>query len=272
MGGWSNLQGSISEESLHVSSELVVEVNNLGLTYRVAKGKPVKALENLSFDVSRNDFVSIIGPSGCGKSTLLKVVGGLINPSKGKVVVDGESSEDARRKAKFGFVFQNPVLLPWKTALENAFLPLKILHRTKEGYDKPAGLLKLVGLAGFENRYPRELSGGMQQRVAIARALAFDPEILLMDEPFGAVDEITRDRLNIDLLQIWQHTKKTILFVTHSIPEAVFIARRMIVLSQRPAVVRKTYDIDLPYPRTRETRNTDLFFKLVNEARETLGE
>lgn len=249
---------------------MLISVENLGLTYKTLKGELVHALERIDFTVDKGEFVSIIGPSGCGKSTILKVIGGLLTPNKGNVIVEGGDPTIARRQAKFGFVFQNPVLLPWKTALENTVLPLKILHRENNTKDRPMDMLRLVGLSGFENKYPKELSGGMQQRVAIARALVFDPPFLLMDEPFGALDEITRDRMNVDLLRIWNETNRTIIFVTHSIPEAVFLSQRVVVLSKAPAVVKSNVEIALPYPRTIATKDTVEYVNCVKTVRVAL--
>ena len=251
------------------TSTTCLQIRNAGLTYRSSRGE-TPALKEITFDAKHGEFLTVIGPSGCGKSTLLKIIGGLLHPTHGEVLVEGEPAVSARKKAKFGFVFQNPVLLPWRTTLDNACLPLEILQRS-DGDDEARKFLKLVGLDGFEDRYPRELSGGMQQRVAIARALVFDPEILLMDEPFGALDEMTRDRMNIDLLRIWSETGKTVIFVTHSIPEAIFLASRVIVLSQRPATVDTIIDVDLPYPRNRLTRENPTFSSLIREGRACLG-
>jgi NitT/TauT family transport system ATP-binding protein len=247
-----------------------IEIKSIGLTYKSSSGL-IPAIDEVNFDVRKNEFISVIGPSGCGKSTLLKIIGGLLPPSKGDIIVFGKSASEARSKALFGFVFQNPVLLPWRTALSNVHLPLEILGKNSSDPEKPVSLLRLVGLQGFENSYPRELSGGMQQRVAIARALVFDPEILLMDEPFGALDEITRDKMNIDLLRIWSETGKTVIFVTHSIPEAIFLSQRVVVLTSRPSVMKKIIDVKLPYPRTKETRETMQYIEYVREGRMALG-
>lgn len=236
---------------------IVVEVKDLTKYY----GR-LHILDKISFDVKEGEFVSIIGPSGCGKTTLLKILGGLRSFTKGDVKV----------KEKFGFVFQDPTLLPWRTSLKNIELPLEIFGR-KNSSRSPQELLKVVGLSGFENYYPNELSGGMQQRVAIARALIFRPSILLMDEPFGALDEITRNKMNLELLRILREEKKTvstIIFVTHSIPEAVFLSDRVIVLSQRPAKVEKIIEINLSKPRKTEMKHSKNYLELVECLRKTL--
>lgn len=248
-----------------------IDVNHVALTYKTRKGDMVNALRDVSFTIDENEFVSLIGPSGCGKSTMLKVIAGLLHPQGGKVLVRGLTSKQALAKADFGFVFQDPVLLPWKTAIENVYMPLRILHRKEDMNGRPRELLELVGLAGFGDKYPRELSGGMQQRVSIARALVYNAPILLMDEPFGALDEITRDKMNIDLLKIWSETRKTVLFVTHSIPEAVFLSKKVIVFSNAPALVKAIIEIDLPYPRVHETKESIEYARYVREVRLALG-
>jgi len=234
----------------------------------------LNVLKKISFDIEEGEFVSILGPSGCGKTTLLKILGGLIQPSRGTLVIKGGSVKIARERREFGFVFQKPVLLPWRTVLENTRLPLEILGRS-DAPEMPANLLKLVGLERFGNFYPNELSGGMQQRVAIARALSFEPSILLMDEPFGALDEVTRDRLNLELLRIWKKEKSTIssiLFITHSVPESVFMSDKVIVLSDRPGSVQQIVDIDLPRPRTTKMKYSKKYLELVQCLRKTLKE
>jgi len=228
--------------------DICMEINDVSHTYKSVKKGAVEALKAVDFEVKQNEFLSIIGPSGCGKSTLLKIICNLLGLTQGEVLIHGETAEIARKKAKFGLVFQKPTLLPWRTVLENVILPLEVLEKPID--DTPMKLLDLVGLSGFENAYPRELSGGMQSRVAIARALVFDPEILLMDEPFGSLDEFTREKLGEDILRIWAETKKTIVFITHSIPEAAFLSNRIIVLSNRPATITKIIEVDIPYPRT----------------------
>ncbi len=229
-------------------------------------------LKNITFDINKGEFVSIIGPSGCGKTTLLKIIGGLVNFSKGSVTIEGESVESALQRRKFGFVFQKPVLLPWRNVLENMQLPLEILGR-RNSSEISSKLLKVVGLEKFENFYPNELSGGMQQRVSIARALSFEPSILLMDEPFGSLDEITRDRLNLELLRIWEEKDSattSIIFVTHSVPESVFMSDKIIVLSARPGAIQQIVNIDLPRPRTIEMKYSKKYLELVQCIRKIL--
>jgi NitT/TauT family transport system ATP-binding protein len=230
-----------------------------------------KALEGIDLDIARGEFVSLIGPSGCGKSTLLRIVGDLTAPTHGAVTVNGKQAGQARLDRDYGMVFQAPVLFDWRTVEDNVKLPLEIL-----GYDdarrtaRAREMLDLVELGDFLKHHPYQLSGGMQQRVAIARALAFEPAILLMDEPFGALDEMTRERMNSEVLRIWQQTGTTVLFVTHSIPEAVFLSSRVVVMSPRPGRITKVIDVDLSRPRTDETRETGRYFELVTEVRDAL--
>ena len=232
---------------------------------------PVESLRDVSFEVGRGEFVSLIGPSGCGKSTLLKLVAGVIPVSGGQVDVLGEPSELAKRRRHFGFVFQDPVLLAWRTNAGNVELPLEILKTPRGSRAARAReLLELVGLGAFADRSPRQLSGGMRQRVSIARALATDPAILLMDEPFGALDELTRDAMNEELQAVWQRTGKTILFVTHSIPEAVFLSDRVIVMSARPGRIAAVVDVHLQRPRTQEMKDDPSFGELTRQVRRYL--
>jgi NitT/TauT family transport system ATP-binding protein len=245
----------------------MIEVSNVSKTFASARGE-VNALGQISFSVPGREFISIIGPSGCGKSTLLKIIGDIIEPTEGSITVDGLPSREARLKGLFSFVFQNPVLLPWRRVIENVRLPLEILGRS--GRDAST-LLDLVGLNGVENRYPNELSGGMQHRVALARALTFDPRILLMDEPFGAVDEFTRDILNIELLRIWQEIGVTIFFITHSISEAVFLSDRVMLLSGKPAKIKQFREIPFARPRDNSLKDTREFQEVVKCLREDLG-
>jgi NitT/TauT family transport system ATP-binding protein len=241
-----------------------------GVTVRfVTERRTVTALDNVSFEVAEGSFLTLLGPSGCGKSTLLRVVADLVAPSAGGVSVLGGTPGDARRRRALGFVFQDAALLPWRTAISNVALPLEVGGRPPPapGEPTPSELLALVGLKGWENAYPHELSGGMRQRVSIARALVGAPQILLMDEPFGALDEITRDHLNEELLKIWQATRTTILFVTHSIYEATFLGQQVLVLAANPGRVREIVTTDLPANRGLDVRETDRFVKLAARLR-----
>lgn len=230
---------------------------------------PLPVLQNITFKIKSGEFISIIGPSGCGKSTLLKIIGGLLAPSSGKITIKNNSPITAIKHHEIGFVFQNPVLLPWRTVTQNINLPLEIIKkiRTKNNSQK---LINLLGLKGFNNYYPHTLSGGMKQRVAIARTLVYDPEILLMDEPFGALDELTRERLNLELLKIWQDTHKTIIFITHSVSEAVFLSNRVIVISKRPGKIKAVKKINLPFPRTIKTKQSKKYFQYITWLRNKL--
>jgi NitT/TauT family transport system ATP-binding protein len=225
--------------------------------------REVVALEGVSFEASGHTFVSIVGPSGCGKSTLLRLVADILQPTTGSISVLGNTPAHARRERALGFVFQQPVLLPWLTAEENVDLPLRIGRwgTRHKAAGTPGALLQLVGLDGFNRARPAQLSGGMQQRVSIARALVSNPKILLMDEPFGALDAITRDRLNEELLRIWSTVGCTVIFVTHSITEAVYLPNRVVVLSPRPARIRKIVEIDLPYPRQPAMKDSPRFIE-----------
>ncbi|MEK6721500.1 MAG: ABC transporter ATP-binding protein [Chloroflexota bacterium] len=229
------------------------------------------ALTGIDLEIRRGEFVSLIGPSGCGKSTLLRIIADLIDPSGGEVAIGGKTAGDARRARDYGMVFQAPVLFDWRTVEDNVRLPLEIM-----GWDaarrtsKAREMLDLVELGDFLKHYPYQLSGGMQQRVAIARALAFEPSILLMDEPFGALDEMTRERMNSEVLDIWERTGTSVVFVTHSIPEAVFLSSRVVVMSARPGRITRIIDVDLPRPRNEETRESTHYFALVTDVREAL--
>ncbi len=234
------------------------------------------AISNISLDIDVGGFWTILGPSGCGKSTLLRLVSDLVPAASGTLKIFGKSTEEARLAREFAFVFQDATLLPWRSALSNVELPLEIGR--KRGVKIPVGdktpmeLLEMVGLKGRENALPHELSGGMRQRVAIARALVCQPKLLLMDEPFGALDEMTRDRLNLQILDIWRETGTTILFVTHSITEAVFLGQKILMLQAHPGRVKKIIDIDLPEPREIRVRETPKFNKYCGELRELLEE
>ena len=241
---------------------------------RVTKTFPrghVTALQDIDLELEPGEFVSLIGPSGCGKSTLLRLIGDLVEPSAGSITVNGKSARQARNDGDYGIVFQDAVLFDWRTVAKNIALPLEMLGWERDRRrDRVREMLELVELTGFGDHHPWQLSGGMQQRVAIARALAFQPALLLMDEPFGALDEMTRERLNLELLSIWEQTGNTVVFVTHSISEAVFLSTRVVVMSPRPGRIAGTVEIDLPSTRTAETRDTQRFFELVTEVRELL--
>ncbi len=251
-----------------MSDQAVVALE--GITKQFGKDGVI-ALDDVSLTVRPRDFVSLIGPSGCGKSTLLRVIGDLIQPTSGDVIVNGKSAEQARRDRDYGIVFQDAVLYDWRTVAKNIALPLEMA-----GWDRGRRtarvdeMLDLVELSGFDNHHPWQLSGGMQQRVSIARALSFSPPLLLMDEPFGALDEMTRERLNTELLRIWEDTGSTIVFVTHSIAEAVFLSTRVVVMSPRPGRIAGEVEIDLPQPRTLSTREEPRYAELIRDVRRQL--
>ena len=260
-----------AERRESVPRPTVVDVRGLSLTYETADG-PVYALADVDLQVAEGEFVSFIGPSGCGKTTLLRVVADLERASGGAVTVNGLPPEEARLKRAYGFIFQAPALYPWRTIARNVELPLEIFGVPKaERRERARRYLDLVNLGGFAAKYPWQLSGGMQQRASIARALSFDPKLLLMDEPFGALDEIVRDHLNGQLLQIWAKTGKTILFVTHSIPEAVFLSTRIVVMSPRPGRIIDVIDCGvLGTERRLEIRETPEFLRIAHRVREGL--
>ena len=242
-----------------------IAVNELSKLYSTSDGT-VQALQQISFSVSEGEFVAVVGPSGCGKSTLLKVLAGLLPPSQGAAQLRGTPITGPRRD--IGVVFQSPVLLPWRSVLDNVLLPVDVQRLGRDRHLKVAtDLLSLVGLDGFERRYPWELSGGMQQRVAITRALIHDPAILLMDEPFGALDAMTREQMNLELQRIWLERKKTVLFITHSIPEAVFLADRILVLTPRPGRIIDDVQVKIPRPRALEVMNFPEFAPYVHSIR-----
>jgi len=252
------------------AQESAAAVTISGLEKTFAKGGTT-ALVDIELELRPGEFVSLIGPSGCGKSTLLRIIGDLVEPTRGTVHVGGKTAHQARLDRDYGMVFQEAVLYDWRTVAKNITLPLELagwsrarrVERTKEMVD-------LVELSGFESHHPWQLSGGMQMRVAIARALSFDPKLLLMDEPFGALDEMTRERLNLELLRIWEASRSTVVFVTHSITEAVFLSTRVVVMSPRPGRIAAVVDVDLPQPRTADTREEPRFFELATELREVL--
>ena len=249
-------------------ADTVVSVRNVTKTF--GRGG-VTALQDIELDVGRGEFISLIGPSGCGKSTLLRVIGDLVEPSSGDVLVNGKSARQARRDRDYGIVFQAAVLMDWRTVAKNIGLPLELLRWDRGRRAKRVEeMLELVELGQFADHHPWQLSGGMQQRVAIARALSFSPALLLMDEPFGALDEMTRERLNLELLRIWSETGSTVIFVTHSISEAVFLSTRVVVMSARPGRITAVIPVDLKQPRDADTREEPRFFELVTEVREAL--
>ncbi len=252
-------------------TEPVVVLENVDMIFGEGAADQVHALKEIDLQIEQNDFISLIGPSGCGKSTLLRVVGDLIQPTSGMATINGKSARQARLDQDYGIVFQAATLYDWRTVAKNVQLPLELMQFSRTEKDRRTqAMLELVELTDFAGHYPWQLSGGMQQRVAIARALSFEPSILLMDEPFGALDEMTRERLNLELLNIWRKTNTTVLFVTHSITEAVFLSTRVIVMSARPGRITADIAIDLPQPRNAETRSKVRFFELETEVREAL--
>jgi NitT/TauT family transport system ATP-binding protein len=249
----------------------VVSARNLGLTFKTNDGDVV-ALTDVNLDIQKGEFVSFIGPSGCGKTTFLRVMADLEQPTAGSISINGMTPEEARKKRAYGYVFQAPALFPWRTIEKNVALPLEIMgYSTEDRRQRIARSLELVNLAGFERKFPWQLSGGMQQRASIARALAFDADLLLMDEPFGALDEIVRDHLNSELLKLFARTQKTIAFVTHSIPEAVYLSTKIVVMSPRPGRVTDIIDSTLPPgERPLDIRETPEFLAIAHRVREGL--
>ena len=256
-----------------VETTIEIIMKNIGMTYQTSTNTDVTALTNVTMNIHKGEFVSLLGPSGCGKTTLLRIIADLLVPTTGEITVGGETPKDARLKRKYGIVFQGAVLYDWRTVKKNIMLPLEIMHLPKRDCEERAEkMLELVGLKDFAKHYPRQLSGGMQQRVGIARALAIQPEILLMDEPFSALDEFTREKLHEDLLHIWRKTNKTIVFVTHNIQESVFLSDRVCVLSPHPGRISALIDIDLPRPRTMEMKSTLEFTEYVAKIRSSFEE
>jgi len=253
-------------------NRLAVQVQNASVVYQTAD-TPVHALSDIDMDIAEGEFVSLIGPSGCGKTTLMRVIADLEHISAGSVLVNGVTPHDARLARAYGYVFQAPALFPWRTVLGNVTLPLQIQGKGRaEAKQIAVEHLERVGLKGFEGKYPWQLSGGMQQRVSIARALSFEPKILMMDEPFGALDEITRDRLNEQLQQLWQRERRTVVFVTHSIAEAVYLSTKIVVMSPRPGRIVKVINSTLPDARYLDLRDTPEFMALAHEVREALAD
>jgi NitT/TauT family transport system ATP-binding protein len=246
-----------------------VAIENVSMTFKRASHS-VQALDQVNLDIRAGEFISVVGPSGCGKSTLLKLITGLRAPTSGRIVVNDRVVTGPR--SDVGIVFQSPVLLPWRTTLENVMLPVDVLHLDKQKYEIRAHeLLKLVGIESFAQAYPQELSGGMQQRAAIARALVYDAPILIMDEPFGALDAMTREQMNVEVQRIWEGSGKTVVFITHSIPEAVLLADRVVLMSPRPGRILKVLDIDIPRSRTLDDMLTPAFGNYVREIRAAFG-
>jgi len=245
-----------------------IQIKNVSMVYPVNNGQDIVALADINFDIQEGEFISFLGPSGCGKTTLLRIIADLLQPTSGSVSIRGQSPRDIRMQQKYGIVFQSPVLYDWRTVRRNICMPMEIMGiPKKERTARITRMLELVGLLDFGDKYPFELSGGMQQRVGIARALALDPEFLLMDEPFSALDEFTREKLNEDLLSIWSKTKKTVIFVTHNIPESVFLSDRVVVLSPHPGRISAIVDIDLTRPRENSIRETPEFYEYVTKIR-----
>jgi NitT/TauT family transport system ATP-binding protein len=261
---------SAAAELVHASpaGDAAISIANVDVTYGVGGPEPVKALSGINLNIPDGAFVSLVGPSGCGKSTLLKVVADLMAPTRGTVTIGGTAPRNLRRAGRIGLVFQQANLMPWLKVTNNIGL-LRDLVTNRGGGPREATsideLVRVVGLTGFETKYPHQLSGGMQQRVSLARALALDPAVLLMDEPFAALDEITRDRMAFELMRLWNHYRKTVLFVTHSLAEAVFLSDRVVLMSARPGRIHRVFEIDLPRPRDRETRLTDRFHQIVSD-------
>ena len=247
----------------------MIDIDHVSKHFIARDRAHIQALVDISISIRRNEFVCLVGPSGCGKSTLLRLVGGLLPVSQGRVVIDGEVVREPR--AETGIVFQTPTLLPWASVLDNVLFPLKIMGRVAaDSGERARKLLKLVGLDGFEDKYPRELSGGMQMRAGICRALVHDPDILLMDEPFGSLDALTREELTLELMRIWQQRPKTVLFVTHSIPESVMLGDRVVVLSARPGRIAQIVPVDVPRPRTFAMEALDEFQVAASRIRQLI--
>lgn len=254
------------QESRYSDTQAWIEVSDLYKAYFPRKSAPVEALRGITFRVSRGEFVSVVGPSGCGKTTLLKILAGLVDATRGEVEIAGEPVQGPRRD--IGMVFQTPNLLPWRNIYKNVMVPVEVQKLDKARYGKHAEeLLEMVGLSDFKHRYPNELSGGMQQRAGICRALVHDPDVLLMDEPFGALDAMTREHMNQELLRIWSENKKTVVFITHSVTEAVFLSDRILVMSPRPGQILETVDVDLERPRRLEVMSTEKAGELVSRIR-----
>jgi NitT/TauT family transport system ATP-binding protein len=253
-----------------LTNSAVVSAQNLGLTFTTNDG-PVVALTDVNLTINKGEFVSFIGPSGCGKTTFLRTIADLERPTSGTLTINGQAPDNARKSRAYGYVFQAPALYPWRTVEKNIALPLEIMgYSQSQQAERIKRTMELVNLSGFEKKYPWQLSGGMQQRASIARALAFDADLLLMDEPFGALDEIVRDHLNSELLKLWDRTQKTICFVTHSIPEAVYLSTKIVVMSPRPGRVTDIIESTLPHERPLDIRETPEFLEIAARVRDGL--
>ncbi len=254
-----------------MNTSAAVAIEGASKIFNEGSADQVEALEEIDLHIEPGEFISLIGPSGCGKSTLLRLIGDLLEPSSGRVTVAGKPAHQARLDREYGMVFQQATLYDWRSVAKNVQLPLEVMGRDKAEREARADeMLDLVGLTEFSSHYPWQLSGGMQQRVAIARALSFEPSILLMDEPFGALDEMTRERMQAEVLDIWAKTGTTVVFVTHSIPEAVFLSTRIVVMSPRPGRIDAVIDTELPQPRDEDTRESEHFYAKLTEVREVL--
>ncbi|NNC92023.1 MAG: ABC transporter ATP-binding protein [Acidimicrobiia bacterium] len=251
-------------------SNSAIQARQVGKVFGRGGPFPVEALRGISMRVEPGEFVSLIGPSGCGKSTLLRLIGDLVSPTSGELLVNGKEPHQARLDRDYGMVFQRATLLNWRTVGKNVELPLEVMGTGDDRTERARQMLELVQLSDFENQYPWQLSGGMQQRVAIARALAFRPSLLLMDEPFGALDEMTRELMQQEVLRIWRETETTVVFVTHSIPEAVFLSSRVFVMSPRPGQISDVIDVPLSHPRDEDTRESTDYYEKITEVREAL--
>lgn len=250
-----------------------IQIQDVSMVFGDPKKTVTTALQGVSLDIDKGEFVSLLGPSGCGKTTLLNIMADLIKPTSGNVIINGFTPAEARMQGYYGMVFQSPVLYDWRTVIKNVELPLELLKMPKgERRDRAEEMLELVGLSEYSKHHPYELSGGMQQRVGIARALALNPRILLMDEPFSALDEFTREKLHEDLLRIWRKTNKTIVFVTHNIAEAAFLSDKVCVLSPHPGRLSAVIDVDLPRPRDNSVKESEDFYKLVSKIRNSFEE
>jgi NitT/TauT family transport system ATP-binding protein len=260
----------IVSDKTRIADTPAIEIRGLSLVFATAD-TPVIALSNIDLSIRRGEFVSFIGPSGCGKTTLMRLIADLEQQTEGEITVNGVSPREARLARAYGYVFQAPALYPWRSVLANVTLPLEIMKLPRpDRQARAAKYLEMVGLTGFERKFPWQLSGGMQQRVSIARALSFEPQLLLMDEPFGALDEITRDHLNEHLIRLWEQTRKTVVFVTHSIAEAVFLSSRIVVMSPRPGRIIDVIENSLPGKRTLDIRDTTEFLAVAHRVREAL--